>query len=94
VEVSPFVIKVTKSVLLIDSTNGYIAHVPTGTFILSLFENICASLWRNEFKCSHLCVTILVAKEETEIMEPALFRLLFNEDLSKWLSIMHHVPNT
>jgi hypothetical protein len=50
VEVSPFVIKVTKSVLLIDSTNGYIAHVPTGTFILSLFENICASLWRNEFK--------------------------------------------
>jgi hypothetical protein len=94
VEVSPFVIKVTKSVLLIDSTNGYIAHVLTGTFILSLFENICASLWRNEFKLSHLCVTILVAKEETEIMEPALFRFLFNEDLSKWLSIMHHVPNT
>jgi hypothetical protein len=37
-------------------------------------------------------VTILVAKEETEIMEPALFRFLFNEDLSKWLSIMHYVP--
>jgi hypothetical protein len=40
------------------NTNGYIAHVPTGTFILSCFENICASLWRNELKCSHLCVTI------------------------------------
>jgi hypothetical protein len=58
VEGSPFVIKVTKSVLLIDSTNGYIAHVPTGTFILSCFENICASLWRNELKCCHLFVTI------------------------------------
>jgi hypothetical protein len=34
-----------------------------------------------------------VAKEETETMEPALFRFLLNEDLSKWLSIMHHVPN-